>query len=751
MAAATFLLGSHLCREPMPAMSELKRDMENLKAHGFNLVKLQEHWMVDEPKEGACDFSRYEELIDHAAGLDMQVYLGLTCEQAPHWLWEKHPDCRMVCRDGKVLAYEAQTTLPADGKPGPCYDHPGAREDMCRFITRLVETLGRYDNLTHWNTWQEVGYWGEAFGGGHVCYCPNTIDHWRRWLARGYGDLDALNRAWRTRYADWSDIQPERGQRQPSAQEISFRTFMDNAQIAAVLRVRAEAIRAADPKGRAIFAHLGGPAIGAGQDWTYARCQDFLGTSAYPAWGSFDAWDDGRPAPGEPFNKYEALLQETWGAVALRFDHVRSCNPRGAPVWAAEFQGGPVSTGLAKGRVPDEEDIRRWMLTAMASGVTALSFWVTRAEIMAAETNGFSLLDSAGDTTPRLEEAARVGKALQAHADLFGEPTLEPADVAVVVSEANYQLVQCIPQGAGGQASECLPRPAGNLAYSVRGWHRLLWDAGVAVDFVEAGQLDEPFVRDYKALILPFQLCLSEEVAADLAAYVAGGGNLISEAACGRIDENCFCNRGELSPRMAELFGVRQRSFTQVSEPDGKRRWTPPPRTWGELLPPTHLTGAGPLAGHSLRANVYVETYECTDSQPLLHYGDAVAGAVRQVGQGHAHLLGTFVGHTGTAYRNAKTQAAVAAMLETCGVRAQTVGPLLLRKRIAADREAWLLTNPTANEVVEEIKLDGYELVADLLGTAVGQSSAESVTITVPPVNVECLIVRKRKPSPKAK
>lgn len=739
MATSTFLLGSHLCREPMPAMSELKGDMENLRARGFNLVKLQEHWMVDEPQEGAYDFSRYEELIDHAGKLDMQVYLGLTCEQAPHWLWEKHPECRMECRDGRPMAVEAQRTLPADGKPGPCFDHPGARADMCRFITRLVEVLGRHDNLAYWNTWQEVGYWGETYGGGHVCYCPNTIAHWQRWLEERFGGLDELNGAWRTRYADWADIQPERSQRMPSAHEISFRTFMDNVQTAEVLRARAEAIRAADPKGRPIFAHLGEPAIGAGQNWTWARCQGFLGCSAYPAWGrSFEAWDDGRPAPGEPFDKYAALFQEMWAAVAVRFDHIRSCNPRGAPVWAAEFQGGPISTGLAKGRVPDEEDIRRWMLTAMASGVTAVCFWVTRAEIMADEINGFSLLDSVGDTTPRLEEAARVGRALQEHADLFGEPTLEPADVAIVVNEANFQMVQCLTQGAG------------NLAYSVRGWHRLLWEAGVSFDFVEAGQLAEPFVRDFKAMVLPFPLSLSEEVAGDLAAYVAGGGNLISEAACGRIDEYAFANRGELSPGMAGLFGVRQLSFTQVAEPDGELRWTPPPRTWGELLPAALLAGAGPLAGHSLRANVYVETYECTGSQPLLHHGDAVAGTVRQVGKGNAWLLGTFVGHAGTAYRCDETHTAVAEMLKACGVRGHRIGPLLVRKRVAGDREAWLLTNPTGEEVVEHVKLDDYELVADLLGAAVAGTDDDSVTITVPPVNVECLIVRKRKQSPNA-
>ena len=99
--AQLFPLGSHLCREPMPAMSEMRRDMEILKRHGFNLIKLQEHWMLDEPAEGRCDFSRYEELIAHAAKLDLGIYLGFTCEQAPHWLYEKHPDCRMVGRDGR--------------------------------------------------------------------------------------------------------------------------------------------------------------------------------------------------------------------------------------------------------------------------------------------------------------------------------------------------------------------------------------------------------------------------------------------------------------------------------------------------------------------------------------------------------------------------------------------------------------------------------------------------------------------------
>ncbi|NQT91976.1 MAG: beta-galactosidase, partial [Lentisphaerae bacterium] len=611
-AATRFMLGSHLCREPMPPMAELKQDMENLKRHGFNLVKFQEHWMIDEPLEGRYDFSRYEELIAHAAGLDMTVYLGLTCEQAPHWLYEKHPDCRMIRRDGTPVAYEAPTTLPADGKPGPCYDHPGAMAEQLRFITALVATLGSYEHIV-WNTWQEVSYWAEAFAGGQVCYCPNTLRAYHDWLEQKYGDLDALNRGWNTRYLKWSAIQPERGAgRQPEPQELTFRYFMDNVQIGNVLRRRAAAIREADPLKRPVFAHLGGPTIGSGRDWTYARCQDFLGSSCYPAWGSYEQWDDEHPNQAGAYDRHASLAAEMWNGVAMRFDYVRCANPPGSPVWAAEFQGGPFSMAFHKGRVPSADDMRRWMLTAVGSGVTAISFWVTRAEIMAAEMNGFSLLDSEGDTTERFEEAARVGQALDRHASLFGAPTLPRSRVAILVNERNYQFCETLSFGAG------------HLAYDVRGWHRMLWEAGIPVDFLEVMELEDPYAREYAAIIMPFPLCLSEDTAASLAAYVEQGGNLLSEACPGRSDEHGICHRGEMSPRLRELFGVRQAGLTMVREPGDKPRWMPAARSWGEFLEPAVLQGAGPLEGSALRAQIYIETLDPVDADPILRYGEAV-------------------------------------------------------------------------------------------------------------------------------
>ena len=727
-----FPIGSHLCREPMPAMSELKHDMELLKKNGFNLIKLQEHWQLDEPQEGEYDFSKYEELISHAAKLDLGVYVGFTCEQAPAWLYRKHPQCRMVGRDGRVVQYEAQITLPADGKPGPCFDHQGAAADMNRFLTAAVTTLGSYENVVVWNTWQEIGYWAEGMVGNSVCFCDNTIQFFREWLKDRFADLDKLNNAWNTRYKNWNDIAPSRSMsaKGPFAVDLSWQFFMDNVQIARVLKTRAETICKADPLNRPVFAHKAGPAFAAGQDWAYARCQDFLGSSAYPAWSVGHGWDDYQCGPAGTWDKHAALFDELWNGIICKSDFLRSANKKGCHSWLAEFQGGPVSIGLHKGRVPSAEDIRRWMIGAVWAGITGISYWISRAEISAGEPNGFSLLDSEGDTTDRLAEAGRIGRALNTHADLFMPGTMAQASVGLIVDEENYQTLSAM-------------QVQGRLEYDLRGWHRLLFDTGIPVDFVNLAHTDSASLAVYKALILVFPLGLPEAHAHALVEYVKAGGNLISEAAPGRISETGFCRRGELSPALRELFGVTQKSFTMVREPDNGMRWSPQARTWGEYVEETMLTGAGPLAKKSLRANLYLSTFEVTsDAQPVLKYGKEVAGVVRKIGKGTGWLLGTFAGFSGTAYCSAESTACIRSILSSCKITPEHKGKLLLRKRVIKNKEAWVFINPAKTSVTETVPVKGWKKVSDLLGGKISKK-ASMVTLIVKPLDCAVIIVEK--------
>ena len=700
----TFLLGSHLCRVPMPPMEEMLSDMENLKKHGFNLIKIQTHWAIDEPIEGEYNFTRYNRLIEHAKKLDMYVYMGLTMEQAPAWLYKKYPDCRMVPRSGLPVKYETQYTLPADGKPGPCFDHPGAMQKQLDFIKAFVKHFAKYDNILVWNTWQEIEYWEERVFDTEACYCDNTQKHFRKWLKEKYGSLDRLNKSWSSNFITWDDVAPHRQKPLGLPVDKDFRYFMDNEHPSQTLKARYMAIKEADPLKRPVFAHKSDVKMGSAQDWTYARCEDFLGSSSYPAWYSTHWWDDNASSRMNPPKKYESLYHELWSNVAMKFDYLRSSNPDGNPVWSAEFQGGPIMSEFHKGRVPSAEDMQRWMLTSMGSGVTAISFWVARAEIMAAENNGFGLLDSNGDTTERFEEASKIGIALRSHSDLFANPSKPKAKVGIIISEDSYQF---------GRSFFGLKE---HLVYSIRGWYHMLWRNGVAVDFVEMSQINNTTAKQYSALILPVPIYLSAKDAERMKEYVSNGGNLISEGGAGRINENLMAERGEISPVIAEMAGVQQKSFTQIREPNNGSRWTPTERSWGEFAPSSWLEGEGVLAGQKMLANYYLQTFELQGGTPIFKVENEVVGVVNNYGKGKIWLFGTFFGHGGTAYFENSNFEFVMKLMDEAGVTPQKIGNILVQKRVNGNKEAWILTNPTDSNVIEKLDISRMKNVEVLYG-----------------------------------
>ncbi|MCL2708233.1 MAG: beta-galactosidase [Defluviitaleaceae bacterium] len=723
----SFPLGTHLCREPMPPMAELKRDMEIIKSKGFNMVKLQENWLVDEPSEGNVDLSKYHELISRAQELDMGVYVGLTCEQAPSWLYEKHPDCRMVRQDGCQVNYAAQTTLPADGKPGPCYDHPGATEDQLRFIRRLVGELSIHENIVVWNTWQEIGYWAEWFAGECVCYCENTLASYRAWLSGRYGsEIKKLNAHWNANYASFESINPDRSRRVNCVpQRFFFRYFMDNVQVASVLRSRCEAIKEADALSRPVFAHKGSPDFGSGMDWTYARTQDFIGMSSYPAWGSGSGWDDHKRQKRLP--RYETLLAEMWDNVAKNADYIRSASAEGKPVWFAEFQGGPVSTDFHIGRIPEAADVRRWMLSAIGSGITALSFWVARAEIMAPEANGFSLLDPEGETTERLEEASAIGRFFQKYPDVFAKNNKPQAEVAILVDEWNTQLMRTMSQAPEAHA------------YDARGWYKFCWDAGVPCDFVEASQLGEKRAYSYKAIVVPLPLSMSGDLAGKLVECAKAGVCVLLEGACGRLSDTGYATRGQMNAVIRGALGANVKTFRLIREPGDEDRWTPGERTWGEFEDEGKMEGAGALSGCKIRANAFIETYEAEGCEAIFKFNGKTSGIEKKIGSGKIILAGTCLGHNATAYVENDSVETARKLLMHCGVRIKNAGGLLVSRRVGEKLSAYIIVNPHERPLTETIPLPEGGRVVDAYGSAVTQEGG-GFEITVGPLDATAVV-----------
>ena len=720
-----FPWGAHVYREPCLDLDGVLRDLPLLKRYGFNMIKIQEHWSADESREGEYDFSRVEQVVRRADELGLGVYLGLTMEQAPAWIWRKFPDCHFVYSDGRRHNQPAQYTIPVDAKPGPCWDHPGLREAASRFIAELARTLGQYKNIWAWNTFQEIGFWPNTAGKLGFCYCPHTLERFREWLREKYGSLDALNRAWQLNFADWDDVEPLRRE-EPLAPFIDWRYFMDDVYMARQLAFKTEALRENDPYQRPVFSHADTPRVGSGAEWRWARVGDFFGTSNYPKWNNGHPWDD--KVEGEE----QALLNEIWEEMMLCTDLARGNNGRDRALWGAEFQGGPISTSLHFGRKPTPNDLRVWILSGLACGMTGISFWNHRVERFWKEGNGFGLLDPIGDSSERMDAVSRIGKAIQKHGEFFSQAQPPRAQVAMLVNEDTYHFFEA----SNGDVIQ-------HYRYNMRGWYARLWRLGIAVDFLDAEEVGAGELAHYKAAILTMPLSLDSGYFAHLAAFVEAGGTLVAEACPGRWDKYGWSTLSQLVDEGEALFGAQHFELAMVGEPDAPSRWMPYERHYGEFDPPTVLSGAGEFVDLDLRANFYLQNLQATTGEAILKNGDDLVGVMNRFGGGQSILIGTFLGFSALAYRDfdADTDRFLEALLALAGVQGDRFGKLLRRRRLWNDREAWFFINPTAEPVTETISLEGFTGVVDLLGDSMMEQSADAMNVRVAGTNLACLLL----------
>ncbi len=728
-----FLFGTHIYREPHLPLDQLRHDLPILKRLGFNMVKIQESWAIDEKREGEIDLQNVLQVVADARDHGLKVYFGVTMEQAPAWLWQKYPDAYMVMNTGEAYRDELQYVIPQDGKPGPCWHHPDARQSATRFLTAVGQQVGRYDNLAVWNVWQELGFGNVPPGHLGFCYCKHTMHEFRAWLVARYGSVQNLNSRWKTGYGSIEEIIPPRVA--PDLPPyLDFRYFMEDVYLSGVLRWKAEALHASDPLSRPVFAHSDSATLGSSQQWNQARSLDFFGGSEYPAWAPFGDWDTGRAPSGKSIDPIEGMHAELWNAILLRFDYLRCATP-GGRIWAAEFQGGPVVRGLQRGRVPDGADIRRWVLGALAAGITGLSFWNHRAEIFWREEQGFGLLELDGDeVTPRAAAAGELATALNQHAALFNKGTVPQAQIAMLVSEDLYQFHKATIHDYG------FAPPFDHFIHTIRGIYKSLWDAGISIDFLPDTELA---IRGaaYSAIVLPFPASMKDSCITDLIRYVENGGVLLSECCPGRLNELGFAAPGAMPVALRKLFGATHEDLVMIREPNDKSLWTGQQAAYGDTVAYRDLRGSGVSSGRTIMPAYLLQTFKPTTAIPILLDGERVAGCVNAYGKGKAYLVGTLLGHATLSYDNSCNAKFLTTILNEHGISGDTVGKLRRRRREYRGQAAWFLFNISGETVEESVPVPPNVLVADLSGVSLPVTSG-CVRVSVTPMAVQCLILR---------
>jgi len=534
-----FVFGIQYYRYPNPQRDDWQKDLENIKSHGMDYVKIWILWNRAEPKEGVFDFTLEKELCRLAADTGLKVIAQIILETAPHWAFRKYADSLYVDQTGRPEGPEQPPEFP-DGWPGLCYDSRAARAAAERFMRKTAEEFKDLPNIFAWDVWNEPlneaarAYLWHVGGPFAVwkkfCYCGHSMMKFREWLKTRYGSIQTLNKAWGTGYTDFNEIQPPRAPRVRYGPWISWRLFVSDS-MAEKMRWRAMVFREIDPS-RMVVSHsaststsYANPEFWEGcDDWKLARHVDMYGTSFYMA-------------AADPAERMQI------------FDGIRSCC-EGKPFWIEEMQNSPVGGFL----LPPTSNRDIWLswIMALASGTSGILYWQWRNERWGTEGPYFGCTKPDGSPGAGAERAKKLSALLTKIGDNLNACKV-PTYTAVYHDPKIFHYCWV---GVHSMWGFEFPQYRELPKECVSGAYKLAWDLDAQSRFVNGEVLQRKDLQGVSTLIMPFPVLIERKVADILKSFVNDGGNLIAEAPLAHAEDDGVVGVEIPGSGLANLFSV---------------------------------------------------------------------------------------------------------------------------------------------------------------------------------------------------
>lgn len=588
------------------------RDLDAIKATGFNMVKTWVDWATAEPRAGEYHFENLELLLELAQARGLRVVVQVYLDSAPDWVGLAHPDGKYVERSGMVVHSQAA--------PGYCIDHPGVRGEIQKFLRALAARAVRSRALYGWDAWSEphVINWAEFpwINNPEFCFCPSSQARFREWLAQKYTTLEALNLAWYRNFARWDEVEPPR-----SSTILSYTNYLDwrefiPAKLAGDLRTRVEAIRSTGGA-HPVTSHAAVPGIftsptygyGSPDDFLMAQSGDFFGTSIYP--------------------KHAASVRPwAYQMLSAGLDFTRSAGrAAGKGFWIGELQAGQGVTGMRIQEPVVARDTEYWLWKVTSYGARKIAIYAWYPMSSGYESGGYGLIELDGTITDRARTGGRVAQIIQKHAAELLAAKPAPAQVAILYNKLSAMV---------GGAQPSLSRLGNANRDSMMGLHRVFFEANIPVDFVSPAEVSTDKLAQYKILFLPFPVMLSRAVAEGVKRYVEGGGTVVAEARLAWNDERGLAAGAIPGHGLDKVFGAREKVMRPV-----ERAQIQPEGAW--LSPPA--SAAGEAASALISGEGFEEDLDPLPGARVLARFASGAPAIvsNSFGKGRAVLIGSFV------------------------------------------------------------------------------------------------------------
>jgi beta-galactosidase len=700
-ADPVFPYGAVYFRKSNPPENEWERDHKTAAQTGMNMFRHWVLWSAVETAPGKFDWREYDRMLDLEAQNGIQAVLAEFVTSAPEWAFTQFPEARFEAQDGYRGVPEYSGSSATGGFPGLCLDNPKVRARAEAFLRALAEhykdkpALYGYDIWNEGNTGGGAGVYFQVATSAHIpnehrgtnlgrmyCYCPASIEEFRKWLRARYGSLEALSRAWqRFGFTSWNDVQPSRTGG-PYPDWIDWLEFKED-RAHELLRWRRDTIRSVDTKHKITMHGLGRsleflPSTSA-NDWRAAAEVDSYGFTWVSARQGAESW-----------KQFHAV------------DLIRAAS-RGKPFWHAECQGGPLwmaseVTGrpLEDARKPDENDIRLWNLTSFASGATGLLYLRYRPLLDGPLFGAFGPFAMDGSATPRSEMAGKLAHWANANPDLWKSRPVK-GDIGIIFAPESERF-NFAQQGN-----------TSNYAESARGAYMAFFDSNVQPDWVHIDNIDE-----YPAVYLPYPVMLTRKTADHLRAYVQNGGLLISEGLPAYFGDGLHAGEQQPNLGLAEVFGA--------SEADVE--FTP------DLL--ENLTVK--MGSRTIGGRYFKQVYRPAGGSAIGQYGDgSVAAIENHFGNGRAILIGTFPGAAYFKKPNADARAFFAALLPKKQRVTITDTSVTARLHEGGGGAVLWIVNPNRQPKTVAATVDGgsWSTGRDIWESAPAQVSGSTVRVTV--------------------
>lgn len=583
------------------------KDLDQIKAVGFNTVKTWVDWATAEPRPGQYNFANLDLLLRLAQERGLRVIVQIYLDSAPDWVGQHYPDARFVDRSGAVIDSQAA--------PGYCIDHNGVRSEVVKFLQALSAEANKSVALYGWDVWSEphVINWAEFpyLENPEFCFCAYTQARFREWLKAKYRSLDALNAAWYRSFENWDQVQPPRFPTILSYTDyLDWRAFIED-KLAEDLKTRVEAIRSVDAS-HPITSHAAAPGLftsptdgyGEPDDWKMSSSADFFGTSLYPKHSeSTRPWSDLMLAAGLDFSR----------SAGHSF---------GKAFWIGELQAGQGATGMRIADPVNAHDEQYWMWQVVAHGAREFAVYAWYPMSSGFESNGYGLINLDGTLTERSRVAGRAANAIARHGAEILSSTPAQAQVAILYNRLSYMV-------GGSQPS--LSKLGNAERDSLMGLYSTFYEQNIPVDFVDPEDVIENRLGQYKILFLPFPVMLSHDIAEGVKRYVQTGGTAVAEARLAWNDDRGFASDVIPGAGLAEVFGARESIIKPADEVQ------------------LHTVASAALPGMPAHTAIHGYAFEeelepLSGSTVLAHFADGSPAIVKtSEGKGGAVLMGSFL------------------------------------------------------------------------------------------------------------